>query len=134
TFGRYALAQLKRLRQGLRLAQHRALLLEWLGDDPGLSLDASANKLVDAAEVEGSSEADRRLRAKDYIKQLYSSMFDQGLLDDRDFKSLVTFAASRQHEFDLPRELRPKNAYNLLRLLATATRWLRTGQPDFVIT
>ena len=29
--------------------------------------------------------------------------------------------------FDLARELRPKNAYNLLRLLVTAARWLRDG-------
>jgi hypothetical protein len=27
--------------------------------------------------------------------------------------------------------LRPKNAYNLLRLVATATGWLRAGEPTF---
>ena len=29
--------------------------------------------------------------------------------------------------------LRPKNAYNLLRLLITAEAWLRTGEPSFVV-
>ncbi len=133
TFGRYALSQLKRLRQGLRLAEHRGLILDWLADDPSQSLDATAARLVAAAHIEAPSDADRQLRAKDYIKQLYSSMFDQGLLRDRDFASLVDFAASGRVDFELPRELRPKNAYNLLRLLATATHWLRTGVADFVM-
>ncbi len=132
TFGRYALSQLARLRQGLRLAEHRALLLDWLAADP-LSLDQAADRLAAAAGVNGKSAADRRLRAKEYIKQLYGSMYDQGLLGERDYASLVAFARTEQHDFELPRELRPKNAYNLLRLLATATAWLRTGTPDFEI-
>lgn len=134
TFGRYALSQLKHLRQGLRLADHRQRLLSWLEREPALSLDQAAATLASEAEIHGDTEADRVLRAKDYIKQLYSSMFDQGLLRDRNYASLVAFAASEQHEFDLPGELRPKNAYNLLRLLATATTWLRTGTPDFEVT
>ncbi|HTA91721.1 MAG TPA: UDP-phosphate N-acetylglucosaminyl 1-phosphate transferase, partial [Polyangiaceae bacterium] len=40
TFGRYALGQLRRPEQGLRLAEHRTLVLEWLRDDPTLTLDA----------------------------------------------------------------------------------------------
>jgi hypothetical protein len=134
TFGRYALSQLKRLKQGLRLAEHRQLLLSWLGTSSSLSLDQAAARLADEAEIAGSTDGERRLRAKDYIKQLYGSMFDQGLIPDRDYSSLVKFARTEQHKFDLPRELRPKNAYNLLRLLATATKWLRTGRPEFEIT
>lgn len=133
TFGRYALSQLKRLRQGLRLAEHRGLLLEWLAKDATLSLDDAAEKLALGAQVEGGSQADKLLRSKAYIKQLYSSMFDQGLLSGRNFAGLVEFAGSQAHTFDLPSELRPKNAYNLLRLLATATAWLRTGTPEFVM-
>ncbi|KIG16542.1 Undecaprenyl-phosphate N-acetylglucosaminyl 1-phosphate transferase [Enhygromyxa salina] len=134
TFGRYALSQLTRLEQGLRLAEHRRLLLAWLAQDPSLSLDQAAAKLAVEAKIEGHTEADKTRRAKDYIKQLYSSMFDQGLLGDRDYAALVGFAQSEQHRFDLPRELRPKNAYNLLRLLATATNWLRTGTAQFEMT
>lgn len=29
-----------------------------------------------------------------------------------------------------PRELRPKNAYNLVRLIDLAIRWLKTGEPE----
>lgn len=134
TFGRYALSQLKRLEQGMRLAEHRNLLLEWLASDAELGLDEAATRLASEANIDGPSEADRHHRAKEYIKQLYRSMFDQGLLADRDYASLVAFAQSAQHRFDLPRELRPKNAYNLLRLLATATAWLRTGTPQFQVS
>jgi hypothetical protein len=59
-------------------------------------------------------------------------MADQGLLDAGEFAALVRFARDRSADFELPRELRPKNAYNLVRLLATATRWLREGTPTFV--
>ncbi len=34
----------------------------------------------------------------------------------------------------MPRELRPKNAYNLVRLIGTAIGWLRTGAPAFEAT
>ena len=130
TFGRYALSQLRRLRQNLALAEHRRLLMDWLVADSELTLDAAAQRLAIAADISGHSSADQALRAKDYIKQLYSSLYDQGLLAQRTYASLRDFAAS-QPDFELPRELRPKNAYNLLRLLATATAWLRTGVPDF---
>jgi hypothetical protein len=77
------------------------------------------------------SEADRIHPAKLYVKQLYRSLADQGLLAASDFSALASFARDRSTEFDLPRELRPKNAYNLVRLLATATRWLAEGTPSF---
>src|SRR5258708_16688376 len=58
-------------------------------------------------------------------------MHDQGLLARSDREALAEFAASEQSAaFDLPRELRPKNAYNLLRLIDTAIKWLRTGVPS----
>ena len=42
-------------------------------------------------------------------------------------------ARDTEHTFEMPRELRPKNAYNLIRLMATAITWLETGAPDFEI-
>ncbi|CAN5812229.1 hypothetical protein BH09MYX1_BH09MYX1_46940 [soil metagenome] len=76
TFGRYALGQLRRLEQGLRLA---------------------------------------------------------GRLEANDLSALVKLAQTEAASLELPRELRPKNAYNLIRLLATATRWLREGTPTFEV-
>jgi predicted nucleotidyltransferase len=131
TFGRYALGQLRRLEQGLRLAEHRAVILQWLRADSSLTLDALAEKLAHISIRESPSKQDAIHRAKQYIKQLYRSMADQGLIEANDFASLVQFARDKSTDFDLPRELRPKNAYNLIRLLATATTWLRKGEPVF---
>jgi hypothetical protein len=123
TFGRYAVSQLKKLQQSTRLAQHRGLVVDWLREDPTLSLDALAARL--AASTGESDE-----RAKDYVKQLYRSMRDQGLIARSDRDALADFAASEETaSFELPRELRPKNAYNLLRLIHTAIHWLRDGLP-----
>lgn len=131
TFGRYALSQLTRLRQSSRLAEHRALLLEWLAAEP-LDLDAAAARLAQATQIQAPTPAEAVHRAREYIKQLYSSLYDQGLLAERNYQALVTLARAGT-TFELPRELRPKNAYNLLRLIATATEWLRDGEPTFEV-
>jgi len=123
TFGRYALSQARKLAQSARLAEHRAVVLDWLRETPALSLDAAAARL--AAHTGNDDVA----RCKQYLKQLCRSMNDQGLLDAAEFSALARFAADRAADFDLPRELRPKNAYNLLRLVACAVQWLRTGVP-----
>lgn len=133
TFGRYALGQLRRLEQGLRLAEHRAVVLDWLREEPELTIDAVAKKLADLSTRAAPTEADRLHQAKQYIKQLYRSMHDQGLLDANEFAALVRFSRDKAVDFELPRELRPKNAYNLVRLIATATRWLREGTPTFEV-
>lgn len=132
SFGRYALSQLKRLEQAHRLASHRAALVRWLANQPAPTLDAAAAHLAEAADVEGVTEPDRLARSKSYIKQLYGSLYDKGLLAQRDFGSFAAFARDADLDDEpLPRHLRPKNAYNLIRLVATATDWLRTGEPSF---
>jgi hypothetical protein len=133
TFGHYALGQLRRLEQGLKLAEHRGVVLEWLRREPTLTLDALADKLAKVSARAMPTEADQVHQAKQYIKQLYRSLADQGLLEANEFAALVRFAAEKSADLDLPRELRPKNAYNLVRLLATATRWLREGEPVFEV-
>jgi hypothetical protein len=131
TFARYALGQLKRLEQGARLADHRARVLEWLREAPDTSLDVLAARLAQATDIVAPTEADRVLRAKSYIKQLYRSLHDQGLIPASDYPALVELARGRGMDFELPRELRPKNAYNLVRLIETAAGWLETGAPTF---
>lgn len=129
SFGRYALSQLKRLEQARAMAEHREVVLGWLEEDPAPSLDLVALRLAPIAAPRAPRPADALLLAKEYIKALYRSLYDQGLLERRDYDSLVRFARESPARFDLPKELRPKNAYNLLRLLFTAIRWLRTGEP-----
>ncbi|MGK3985496.1 nucleotidyltransferase domain-containing protein [Sorangium sp. So ce136] len=133
SFGRYALSQLKRLSQAHRLAEHRERVLDWLADDPSLSLDDIARKLAAISPRAAPTEADRELQAKEYIKQLYRSLHDQGLLPARDFASLAAFAGAGRTSLDPARDLRPKNAYNLVRLIAIAIRWLRDGEVDLVV-
>ncbi|MCU0292460.1 MAG: hypothetical protein MUF10_10820, partial [Thermoanaerobaculaceae bacterium] len=133
SFGRYAVAQLRRLEQHARLAEHRGLVLEWLRLDPSMTLDGVAERLVGASGALAGTPAEQVHQARQWIKQLYRSLADQGLLDGNEFAALARFAATRAHEFDLPRELRPKNAYNLLRLIWTATTWLQSGEPQFAV-
>lgn len=134
SFGRYATSQLDKLAQNLRLVRHRADVLEWLRKEPSLSLDHVADKLADLSPRANATRADAVLAAKQYIKSLYRSMFDQAMLTRNEFSALAEFATSAAAlELDLPRELRPKNAYNLLRLIHTATEWLRTGEPEFEV-
>jgi hypothetical protein len=133
TFARYAVAQLRRLEQAARLAEHRALVLDWLCTEPTLDLDQVAARLAGISPRAAPTEADRLLVAKEWVKQLYRSLHDQGLLPAKDFASLVAFAAGPSRTLDLPRELRPKNAYNLLRLILTARDWLTTGSADLVM-
>lgn len=133
SFGRYALSQLKRLIQSRRLAEHRAIVLEWLREDQAPTLDQVAARLAKAIPKVAPTEADAILQAKDYIKQLYRSLHDQGLIEARDYPSLVRFARVSAGDFDLPRDLRPKNAYNLVRLIGTAIGWLETGAPELEV-
>jgi len=127
SFGRYALSQLDRLEHNQRLADHRATVLGWLHDDPSLGIDAAAERLADAARVEAPTRKDAVLRARDYLKQLYRSLYDQGAIPANDWVSLRVAARG---ELAVPRDLRPKNAYNLIRLLDLAIRWLRGDPPD----
>lgn len=133
SFGRYALGQLRRLEQGMRLAEHRSTVLDWLRADPDLSLDAVAERLARLSPRAAPSEADAVHQAKQYVKQLYRSLFDQGLIEAAELRALAMFARDGAPNLELPRELRPKNAYNLLRLIATAGRWLREGAPSFEV-
>lgn len=140
TFGRYAVAQLQRLEQGNRLHQHRALVLAWLRDDPALTLDEAAERLAAMSSAAGGtrrvfpSQQAAVQQAKQWLKQLYRSLADQGLAAASDWASLVELARRAALELELPRELRPKNAYNLLRLIWTATRWLADGTPSFEVS
>ena len=127
SFGRYALSQLDRLEHNQRLAEHRTAIIGWLRDDPGLELDTAAVRLADEARVKAPSRDDAIARARDYIKQLYRSLYDQGLIAANEWSAL---RAAAKTDLELPRDLRPKNAYNLIRLLDLAIRWLAGEPPE----
>lgn len=141
SFGRYALRQLDSLSKSARLAAHRDTVLDWLRAEPALTLDEVAGRLAALSPREHPSEAEALLAAKTYLKQLYRSLSDQGLIAGGDFAALKAWALAGGvvHREDdegetFARRLSPKNAYNLLRLIHLATGWLRTGAPTFEAT
>ncbi|TKC98549.1 DNA polymerase beta superfamily protein [Polyangium fumosum] len=134
SFGRYALSQLSRLSHDTRLAEHRAIVLGWLREDPTLGLDETAARLAKETQIVAPTPEDALLRAREYLKQLYRSMADQGLLEGREWAALAAYArAGESTLLPSPRELRPKNAYNLVRLIDLSIRWLRTGAPELCV-
>jgi len=134
SFGRYAVSQLGKLARSARLAEHRGLVLDWLKEDPAPNLDEVAERLAAISPRPAPTPADAILGAKESVKQLYRSLQDQGLLDANDFAALVRFARGGGKQPEPARELRPKNAYNLLRLIHVATGWLRDGHPQLEMT
>lgn len=138
SFGRYALSQLDKLSAAQRLAEHRDAVLDWLAAEPSLGLDEVAARLSTlthqadgAADGEVEAKVDGKVDAKQYIKALYRSLSDQGLIEHNDFDSLKRYATAGGRRPPDARALRPKNAYNLLRLLRLATLWLSEGSPTF---
>ncbi len=134
SFGRYALSQLDRLERTQRLAEHRDELLKWLQETPSPGLDEVARRLSTISPRQYPTAADAELGARTYVKQLYRSLWDQGLLGRNDFEALAQYAREGGRRPPESRELRPKNSYNLLRLLVLATGWLKTGVPQFEAT
>jgi hypothetical protein len=134
SFGRYALSQLHKLSSSQRLAEHRDLVLGWLCEEPAPDLDEVARRLAAISPRQAPTPEDGILAAKTYIKQLYRSLSDQGLIEANDFAALTRYARGGGARPPEARELRPKNAYNLLRLIVLATGWLRDGHPTFAAT
>jgi hypothetical protein len=131
SFGRYALSQLEKLSASQRLAEHRDLVLTWLCEEPAPPLEVLATRLSAISPRRGADEADERHQARVYLKQLYRSLWDQGLLPTNDLEGLTSYARSGGRRPPDARSLRPKNAYNLLRLIELARGWLETGAPTF---
>jgi len=94
SFGRYALSQLSKLSASQRLAEHRDHVLSWLTEEPAPSLDEVAGRLAKISPRSGPDEGNRLLQAKTYIKQLYRSLSDQGLIEANDFEALKRYARS----------------------------------------
>lgn len=134
SFGRYALSQLDKLQRSQTLAEHRDVLLTWLQEEPCPDLDEVARRLARISPRSYPTPADAEVGAKTYIKQLYRSLWDQGLLEGNDFASFAVYARAGGRRPPDARELRPKNAYNLLRLIVLAADWLTDGVPRFEAT
>ncbi len=123
SFGRYAQSQFKKIERSL---ERNAALTHLLGGIEGGidSVDAAAAHLL---------EGDDKTRRRE-ITAMVRSTFDRGLIDRADFGAMVeAVRAGRRGELE-PGPHRPKNAYNLLRLLHSCLSWLRTGEPLIEVT
>jgi hypothetical protein len=134
SFGRYALSQLNKLSASQRLAEHRDVVLGWLQEEPAPSLEEVGKRLAAISPRSAASQDDAEHQARMYLKQLYRSLWDQGLLETNDFKGLTQYAREGGRRPPDARSLRPKNAYNLLRLIELARGWLANGTPVFEAT
>lgn len=113
SFGRYAQSQLKKLERSLA---RRAALAALLDD-------------VAAGRVDTEAAARRRLPPDEDLHALVRSLFDRGLLTAASFSALVEAVATLGPARLVPEEVRPKNAYNLVRLLHSCVHWLQHGTP-----
>lgn len=117
SFGRYAQSQLHKL---ARAATRRERLAHVLNE-------------VAAGRVHTEAQARAALPKDEDLHALVRSLFDRGLLSSSSFAALQTAVAEHGAEALLPEEVRPKNAYNLVRLLHSCLHWLEHGTPLIVV-
>ena len=61
------------------------IVIGWLRDDPALEFDAAAERLAREARIQAPTGADAVVRARDYLKQLYRSMYDEVVIAANDW-------------------------------------------------
>lgn len=123
SFGRYAESQFKKIERSERRNQAITELLEAI-EKTGMSDREGA-----ASFLQKRGAATSLGEAKDEVKAVYRSLFDRGLLPQATFEALFHAVAEGRRQSLEPAPHRPKNAYNLLRLLYSCLHCLRTGEP-----
>ncbi len=123
SFGRYAESQFRKIERSERRNQAIAELLEAI-EKSKISDPAEAASFLQSRRVAGSPGG-----ARDEVKAVHRSLFDRGLLPQATFEALVRAVAEGRRKSLEPAPHRPKNAYNLLRLLHSCLHCLRTGEP-----
>ena len=123
SFGRYAESQFRKIERSEHRNQAIAELLEAI-ETKGMSDPASAASFLQEKGAAASLGG-----AKDEVKAVYRSLFDRGLVPQATFDALVRAVAEGRRKSLEPPPHRPKNAYNLLRLLHSCLHCLRTGEP-----
>lgn len=123
SFGRYAESQFRKIERSELRNTAIAELLEAI-ERKGLSRTESAEIFLLERGVAKTAG-----RAREEVKAVYRSLFDRGLLPESTFESLVLEVVEGRRKSLEPTPHRPKNAYNLLRLLHSCLHCLRTGEP-----
>jgi hypothetical protein len=123
SFGRYAESQFQKIERAELRNRAIAELLEAI-ESQGLSDGESAASFLRKRGVATSLG-----RAKDEVKAVSRSLYDRGLLPEATFEALLGAVAEGRRKSLEPPPHRPKNAYNLLRLLHSCLHCLRAGEP-----
>ncbi|MEM6733627.1 MAG: nucleotidyltransferase domain-containing protein, partial [Myxococcota bacterium] len=128
SFGRYAQSQFKKIERSL------------LRDEAVCAFLTDIRKGV-IEDVEGAANilqrfgiAGKLAQAKQEVHAVCRSLFDRGLTEGAAFENVVRAVRDGREAELVPSTYRPKNAYNLLRLLHSCITWLKTGQPLIEVT
>ncbi len=127
SFGRYAQSQFKKLERSL---QRDEAVRDFLEAIERREIRDAAGA---AARLKGLGVATNDAEAKREVKGVCRSLFDRGLIASAEFSSVVEAVAAGRRAELVPSTYRPKNAYNLLRLLHSCVSWLTTGEPLIVV-
>lgn len=123
SFGRYAQSQFQKIQRSLLRDQALSELLAVMRAGGIDNREQAAAFLGCAAHLRRAQEATNELKA------CVRSIFDRGLLPAASFEALLQAVQAGREEELRPSPHRPKNAYNLLRLLHSCLTWLSTGEP-----
>jgi predicted nucleotidyltransferase len=115
SFGRYATSQLKKLEGARARRTQLAHLLQ----------EMSAGRVVD----EAAAKALLKAQGGEDLHALVRSVFDRGLIGGASFAALRAGLDEVGVDRLLPDEVRPKNAYNLVRLLHSCRHWWLHSEP-----
>jgi uncharacterized protein len=127
SFGRYAQSQFQKIQRSLLRDQALTELLAVIRAGEIDHREQAAAFLVRAVHLNRAQEAANELKA------CVRSIFDRGLLPEASFETLLQAVRAGREEELRPPPPRPKNAYNLLRLLHSCLTWLTTGEPMITV-
>jgi predicted nucleotidyltransferase len=127
SFGRYAQSQFQKIQRSLTRDQALTELLAVMHAGEINTREQAAALLARALHLSRVQEATTELKA------CVRSIFDRGLLSEASFEALLQAVRMGREEELRPPPHRPKNAYNLLRLLHSCLSWLRTGEPMIAV-
>ncbi|HEY4221806.1 MAG TPA: nucleotidyltransferase domain-containing protein, partial [Myxococcota bacterium] len=128
SFGRYAQTQLDKLGRAGDRARNTRALLDAVESNRVVD-ERAATTLLRSVAVSSSPQSQAQVQALDDVHAIVRSLFDRGLVKAASFAALVDAVRELGAARLAPEEVRPKNAYNLVRLLASCAHWLEHAEP-----
>ncbi len=120
SFGRYALSQFEKMRRTQAQRHAEQLVADVVASKGALSEQA----LVAAVHAQGLGEDLQDARTM--VQRVRRALYDRGLTSSRRHEDMVARLVDNPPAIE---PFRPKNAYNLLRILHSGIRLARTGEP-----